>query len=623
MFSLPLTDRGQALRPCEHNVKPVSKLKTKMKILSEETAQGLELGIIAVAATIVVLVPVVLDPDVLLYAPGKAYDLPKFRVLMEFCAILLVAMLGLLAVRRKLLLGVPVLAPALAFLGVSALSTLFSEDPSYSLFGDRYNGLLSVGAGVLLFYALARCLSSPLRVRIFLTAGATTAVLISILGILQKYGLDPISGWANPPFTSVARPFSTPGNPLFLAAYLTLMIGAATALCFKSGSRGRRTPWLLALAVMGGCWIYTDARGGLLAVGIALPVVLWVARRKMGTVRPLAAPLAALVVGMVLAIAAAMFLGSTTSLSHSTTGFDLNAQVRLSMWRDTASMILHHPLLGSGPDNFSKPFASYMSEDLKAAISTNGEYRVDRAHNELLQVGATTGLLGLAAYLWIFISYFRNAYRRAGWPLIALSGAVLAYFLQLQTVFSTIDTGVAFWSILGTSVALMRIHDQEQLEGGEQERGEGPNPKTPRQATIGSVRGALISGVPKKRGLYYELGVVVVVFGVLAAIAIPISLEQRERVAQIERLALMGDVTQTVSTYERAKEQSGTYPKAGAYTASNPLEADGTKIPTNHNVRIVTTTTPAGGFAVEGESTTLSGTFRYGYDSSTGYTTPP
>ena len=209
-----------------------------MKILSEETAQGLEFGIIAVAAAIVVLVPVVLDPDVLLYAPGKAYDLPKFRVLMEFCAILLVAMLGFLIVRRKLL-GVPVLAPALAFLGVSVLSALFSEDPSYSLLGDRYNGLLSLGAGVLLFYALARCLSSPLRVRIFLTAGVTTAVLISILGILQKYGLDPISGWANPPFTSVARPFSTPGNALFLAAYLTLMIGAATALCFKGGSRRR------------------------------------------------------------------------------------------------------------------------------------------------------------------------------------------------------------------------------------------------------------------------------------------------------------------------------------------------------------------------------------------------
>jgi type II secretory pathway pseudopilin PulG len=264
-----------------------------------------------------------------------------------------------------------------------------------------------------------------------------------------------------------------------------------------------------------------------------------------------------------------------------------------------------------------------MSEDLKAAISANGEYRVDRAHNELLQVGATTGLLGLAAYLWIFISYFRNVYRRSGWPLIALSGAVLAYFLQLQTVFSTIDTGVAFWSILGTSVALMRIHDQEQLEEGEQERGEGPNPKTPRQTTLGSVRGALISGVPKKRGTYYELGVVVVVVGVLAAIAIPTSLELRERVAQIERLALMGDVTQTVSAYERAKEQGGTYPKAGAYTASYPLEADGIKIPTNHNVRITITTTPAGGFEVEGESTTLSGTFRYGYDSATGYTSPP
>lgn len=51
--------------------------------------------------------------------------------------------------------------------------------------------------------------------------------------------------------------------------------------------------------------------------------------------------------------------------------------------------------------------------------------------NVLLQVAATTGLLGLAAYLWVFVSYFRNACRSGGWPLLALSGGVLVYILQL------------------------------------------------------------------------------------------------------------------------------------------------------------------------------------------------
>jgi hypothetical protein len=81
-----------------------------------------------------------------------------------------------------------------------------------------------------------------------------------------------------------------------------------------------------------------------------------------------------------------------------------------------------------------------------------------------LQVAATTGFLGLAAYLWIFISYFRHAYRSEGWPLLALSGGVLAYILQLQTAFTTIATGMTFWAILGVSVAIMQIQTREDKD---------------------------------------------------------------------------------------------------------------------------------------------------------------
>ncbi|MGI8858646.1 MAG: hypothetical protein ACR2HO_00585 [Rubrobacteraceae bacterium] len=142
---------------------------------------------------IVVLVPVVLNPDMISINPANVYYPTKFSVLVWLSAALLVVVLGSVVLRRKPLV-VPMLLPALAFLGVAALSTLFSEDPRYSLFGDRDGGLLSLAAGVLLFYAVARGLSSPVRVRVFLAAGAATAALISVYGISQNYGFDPISG---------------------------------------------------------------------------------------------------------------------------------------------------------------------------------------------------------------------------------------------------------------------------------------------------------------------------------------------------------------------------------------------------------------------------------------------
>src|SRR5829696_9074159 len=590
-------------------MKSGKKLKPKIKIAriaSETTAQGIELGTVAIAVAIVVLVPVVVDTNVLLYASQAAYDPHKFKVFMWFSVALLVAVPGVVVLRREPL-NVPVLIPALAFLGLSALSTLLSEDPWHSLFGDRQMGLLSLAAGVLLFYAVARVLNSPLRVRIFLAAGVTAAVLISVFGISQKYGLDPLSGWGVPWYTDRGRPYSTLGNPLFLAAYLTLMMGAATALCFKAGSWKGRAPWLFALAIMGACWLYTDERGPMLCAGVALPMVLWFSRRRMGTARPLLAPLAILVVAGIAAVAAAAAFGNLALLDRATTALldDPNVQSRLYNWRDTVPMILDRPLLGHGPDNFKESFEPYISEDLEAHLTTYGVQFVDRTHNELLQVSATAGLLGLAAYLWVFVSYFRNVYRRGGWPLIALSGGVLAYILQLQTGFPTIATSVAFWGVLGASVAVMRIHDRE---GGE------PNPTSTQAGNVGE---ALTAETP--RGRVYELLVVAIVVGVLAAFAVPTFLDQREKFAQIEQSAVWRDVVLTVSVYEEVKAQSGTYPESGVYTATDRIEArGGTSFYPTTNVTITTTTPAGGGFTIEGESTTLSGTFGYSYDSATG-----
>jgi hypothetical protein len=71
-------------------VKFGKKLNPKRETAGQATVQGLELGAIAIAIAIVILVPVVLDP-------ARDYSLPKFEVLMGLCAPLLVAMKSLLS----------------------------------------------------------------------------------------------------------------------------------------------------------------------------------------------------------------------------------------------------------------------------------------------------------------------------------------------------------------------------------------------------------------------------------------------------------------------------------------------------------------------------------------------
>jgi O-antigen ligase len=241
------------------------------------------------------------------------------------------------------------------------------------------------------------------------------------------------------------------------------MMGASLSLHFLSEARWEWGLWLFTLALMAACWLYTGTRGAMLGAGLALPAILFLAHRRPGSVRPLLIPIAVVVLSMAAAYLASphssILSGRYSADALTLEGGGISVKARLLMWRDTLPVIAERPLLGHGPDNFARPFSRHQGEDLTAMLAEGAI--VDKAHNELLHVAATTGLLGLAAYLWIFVSYFRNAYRSGGWPLLALSGGVLAYILQLQTAFTTIATGVTFWAILGVSVAIMHLQERE------------------------------------------------------------------------------------------------------------------------------------------------------------------
>ena len=410
----------------------------------------------------VTMVPTVFDPTLIYFNPQVAFYPVKFALLMKLSIPMLMAVLGVLLLERRII-RIPLLFPVLTSLGISTLSALLSGDILHTLVGDRYDGLATLAAGVLLFYAAGCFLNSWTRVRVLLVAMVTTATVVSLYGILQHTSLDPVSNWNIPWYVGTERAFSTIGNPLHLAAYLTLAIGATLALYFRTTSRWERALWLLVLALITACWLYTYARGAMLGVGFAVPALLWLSYRRMRTVRPLLLPAAVLV----LAIAVASQVGGTGASERVTkTSGDsaLSAVLRLYIWRDAVPVMMERPLLGHGPDNFAEPFERHEGKDLEAALfnpSTGEPDTVDKAHNELLQVATTTGLLGLAAYLWLLVAYFRNAYRSGGWPMIALSGGVLAYILQLQTSFSTITTGVTFWAILGVSVAVVGLQERD------------------------------------------------------------------------------------------------------------------------------------------------------------------
>src|SRR5829696_3174603 len=226
-------------------------------------------AITVTAAIIFAVIPLLVNPyngDYQSLSFERSFVPPKFELLLVLSGLLLAVMLAAWLSGAKFI-RVPMLIPAVAFLAISALSTALSEDAYLSLVGSEayHTGLLSTAAGVLLFYAAARFLDSWTKVRFFLIVGVVTAALIAAYGISQRFGFDPLfdlsAVW---PGSREVRIFSTIGNPIYLAAYLSLMMGCTATLYLEAGPRWERVLWLTALAVIGACWFYTYTRGAIL-----------------------------------------------------------------------------------------------------------------------------------------------------------------------------------------------------------------------------------------------------------------------------------------------------------------------------------------------------------------------
>jgi putative inorganic carbon (HCO3(-)) transporter len=79
----------------------------------------------------------------------------------------------------------------------------------------------------------------------------------------------------------------------------------------------------------------------------------------------------------------------------------------------------------------------------------------DKAHNDLLQVAVTTGLLGLVAYMFLIGRFFCLGFsrRRQDELLGIILPGLLGYWASLQLSFSVVSVAPFFWLLSGMSLA--------------------------------------------------------------------------------------------------------------------------------------------------------------------------
>ncbi len=402
----------------------------------------------------------------------QTFVAPKLLVLRGLTVLALVSwgLASLLRGRLRLYRN-PLFLPLSAYLAVSLLATLFSVAPRNSWFGQSYrgDGLVTLATYATLYFLAVQLLRTRLHLRRAIAWTLAGAVPVAIMGILQSYNWDP--SFSNSPWLGT-RASSTLGNPDFLGAYLALAWPLPVVWLLSGGPRWQRFLAAVVLALLTSALALSHTRGAWIGSAAGALVLLFFLRSRLKALTPWVA--LAVLLGTLLV--APVDLGwrsplqglvpssgpppaphqdqtlakALASLAAPTT--DRSALARLLLWQAALPLIEDSPLLGSGPNSYVAVATRYVSPAWVTLAGNEGLFP-DKPHNQLLEVAVSSGLPGLAAYLWLLValarlawSWLRRRLHHPAYPLMAaLTSAWVGYLVQDIFLFDVLDAGALFW----------------------------------------------------------------------------------------------------------------------------------------------------------------------------------
>ena len=282
----------------------------------------------------------------------------------------------------------------------------------WALSWDPYGALLW-GLGL----AGAVWLTRRGRVTDFLHLAFCTGFLASAYGVLQYFNIEVV--WPNVLNPYGGRAVSTFGNPNFLSSYNVVLMPICLALFIEERQAWRRVSYAVLFLTLEGALLSTLTRSSWLGALVGCAALL-LSPRLRALVREQPRP-AGLMIGATVALAL-LWPSSSISAGYTPTVLGRLTEVTATLHRGDAYSPLHQrvliwtcawlmgseaPLLGKGGGVFELFYPFYQGHLLhEMPFYRSMRTHANNSHNEILEVFSQTGLLGLGAFVAVWVVFF-------------------------------------------------------------------------------------------------------------------------------------------------------------------------------------------------------------------------
>lgn len=368
----------------------------------------------------------------------------------------------------------PLNLPVISFMAICTLSLIWSDS-----FFTSLRELPIFLSGPLLYFIIVNNIRGK-QISHIISTIVIIGVVLGIYGILQYNDID-FPFWRT--IGGRAKVFGLSGNVGYFAGYLMLPLSLAIPLFFVS-NRIRKILLLIGILAMGTALIVTLSRSSYVALGLSLPFMFFLFLLTRGKRFIIDNKKIFIFLLIVIILVVSLFIIPTALSKPGTVISEIKARISITMLTNTFTserratinrftwmMIEDRPILGSGIGTYK-----YNTLRYQAKFFEQGDNRsiyhygfADKAHNEYLQLWAELGIVELAIFLWLIITYFNCGIRylkkekdkQKQGIMIGLMGGVVAFLVDCVFWFPMhLAANVSlFWIFVGLSVVLIKIKE--------------------------------------------------------------------------------------------------------------------------------------------------------------------